>query len=119
MLTAGFASAALGLWLLAMSLEAPMSPAFMFGIALSGIGHGLIYPAMFAVGLTAVPAHQQGRASALMITSQYIAGAMMLAIISVLLGAKPDLTAWSVVFHLLCGAAVAGMLIALCSREQR
>jgi len=118
-LMAGFASAALGLWLLAMSLETPLSPAFMLGVALSGIGHGLIYPAMFAVGLTAVPAHQQGRASALMITSQYIAGAMMLAIISVLLGAKPDLTAWSTVFHLLCGAAVAGMVIALCAREHR
>ncbi|CAI8869976.1 MFS transporter [Kosakonia quasisacchari] len=118
-LMAGFASAALGLWLLAISLEAPLSPAFMLGIALSGIGHGLVYPAMFAVGLTAVPAHQQGRASALMITSQYIAGAMMLAVISVLLGAKPDLTAWSTVFHLLCGAAVAGMVIALCAREHR
>lgn len=114
-LTVGFASAALGLGLLASALTAPLSPLFIFGIVLSGIGHGLIYPAMFAVGLASVPTQQQGRASAVMITSQYTAGAMALAAITVLLGTQPDLVDWSIVFQLLTGAALIGMLIALCS----
>ncbi|CND56749.1 putative transport protein [Yersinia frederiksenii] len=114
-LAAGFASAALGLGLLAAALTTPLSPLFIFGIVLSGIGHGLIYPAMFAVGLASVPTQQQGRASAVMITSQYTAGAMALAAITVLLGTQPDLGDWSIVFQLLTGAALIGMLIALCS----
>jgi MFS family permease len=117
-LTAGFASAALGLWLLSMVPTAQLSPLFLLGIMLSGLGHGLIYPAMFAVGLTDVPPQQQGRASALMITSQYTAGAMTLAAISVLLSVRPSMADWSAVFHLMCGAALLGMLVALCSRER-
>lgn len=117
-LMVGFASAALGLWLLATSLFTPLSPQFILGIALSGMGHGLIYPAMFAVGLTAVPVPQQGRASALIVTSQYTTGAMMLAAISVVLGVQPDVVRWSAVFYLLSGAAVAGMLIALCAKAR-
>jgi MFS family permease len=68
-LTVGFAAAALGLWLLSTTLTVPFSLAFMLGIALSGLGHGLIYPAMFAIGLTATPVALQGRASALMVTT--------------------------------------------------
>lgn len=115
----GFACSALGLGLLSISLNDPLSAAFILGVALSGLGHGLIFPAMFAVGLTAVPLQQQGRASALMATSQYMAGAMMLAAISVLLGASPTMTDWAAVFRILCGAALVGMLIALCTGERR
>jgi MFS family permease len=68
-LTVGFAAAGLGLWLLSTTLTVPFSLAFMLGIALSGLGHGLIYPAMFAIGLTATPVALQGRASALMVTT--------------------------------------------------
>lgn len=116
-LTVGFAAAALGLWLLSSALDQPLSLAFMLGIALSGIGHGLIYPAMFAIGLTATPVALQGRASALMVTSQYTAGAMMLAVITVLLGAHPSLATWSFVFQWLCGAALVGMCVAFCARQ--
>ncbi|QEM93370.1 MFS transporter [Kosakonia radicincitans] len=117
-LLVGFACAATGLWLLSISLSAPFSVGFMSGLVLSGIGHGLIYPAMFAVGLSAVPVQQQGRASALMVTSQYIAGAMMLAVISVLLAMQPDLASWSTVFRGLGAAALLGMLVALCAPER-
>lgn len=85
-LAAGFACSALGLWLLSVGLASPLSAVFISGIALSGLGHGLIFPAMFAVGLSSTPLNQQGRASALMATSQYMAGAMMLAVLSVVLG---------------------------------
>lgn len=115
-LTVGFGAAALGLWLLSTTLNLPFSIAFMLGIALSGLGHGLIYPAMFAIGLTATPVMLQGRASALMVTSQYAAGAMMLAIITVLLGAHPSLEAWRNVFQWLTGAALVGMCVAFCAR---
>ncbi|XWJ90194.1 MFS transporter [Phytobacter ursingii] len=115
-LTVGFGAAALGLWLLSTTLNSPFSIAFMLGIALSGLGHGLIYPAMFAIGLTATPVALQGRASALMVTSQYAAGAMMLAIITVLLGGHPSLEAWRNVFQWLTGAALVGMCVAFCAR---
>lgn len=115
-LTVGFGAAALGLWLLSTTLNLPFSIAFMLGIALSGLGHGLIYPAMFAIGLTATPVMLQGRASALMVTSQYAAGAMMLAIITVLLGAHPSLEAWRNVFQWLTGASLVGMCVAFCAR---
>lgn len=114
-LVAGFAAAALGLGLLSASLAVPVSWGFMLGIVLSGVGHGLIYPAMFAIGLTTTPAALQGRASALMVTSQYMAGAMMLAAITVILGTHPILENWVTVFHWLTAAALVGMCIALCA----
>ncbi|ROR14589.1 MFS transporter [Erwinia sp. JUb26] len=115
LLMAGFTTAALGLWLLSDSLSDALSPSFIAGVVLSGLGHGLIYPAMFAVGLSAVPESQQGRASALIVTSQYIAGAITLAVIAVLLGMQPDVVAWQAVFRVLSGAALVGMLTALCA----
>ncbi|NIF34054.1 MFS transporter [Enterobacter sp. Cy-643] len=115
-LAAGFACSALGLWLLSVGLASPLSAVFISGIALSGLGHGLIFPAMFAVGLSSTPLNQQGRASALMATSQYMAGAMMLAVLSVVLGQAPDIAQWATAFRLLGAAAVAGMLIAACQK---
>jgi DHA2 family methylenomycin A resistance protein-like MFS transporter len=114
-LTAGFAAAAIGLWLLSLSLNNPFSVGFVLGIVLSGTGHGLIYPAMFAVGLVETPPTLQGRASAVMITSQYTAGAVMLAMITVLAGAHPTLESWVQVFHWLSAAAGIGMCVALCA----
>ncbi|MEJ4044662.1 MFS transporter [Erwinia sp. SLM-02] len=115
LLMAGFAAAGLGLWLLSINLTDSLSLPLIGGIALSGLGHGLIYPAMFAVGLCAVPEQQQGRASALIVTSQYVAGAITLAVIAVLLGTQPDVAAWQAVFRGLSGAALIGMLVALCA----
>ena len=116
-LATGFAAAALGLWLLSATLTTPLSLFFIAGIALSGLGHGLIYPAMFALGLTATPVALQGRASAIIVTSQYIAGAMMLAVISVLLGTQPLVENWGRVFEWLSAAALAGMCVALCAKR--
>lgn len=113
-LSVGFACAAGGLWLLSSTLSGSLSAGFIAGIVLSGIGHGLIYPAMFTTGLTSVPVKLQGRASAIIITSQYISGAVMLALISILLGVEPVLADWPPVFHLLSAAACVGMLVSLC-----
>ena len=115
LLMAGFAGAGLGLKLLSVAPDAPLSLSFIVGILLSGIGHGIIFPAMFTVGLKNVPLQQQGRASALIITSQYIAGAMALAIISMLLRVKPAIADWAEVFDLLSALAFVGMLVALCA----
>lgn len=41
---------------------------------------------------------------------------MMLAIITVLLGAHPSLEAWRNVFQWLTGAALVGMCVAFCAR---
>jgi len=118
LLMAGFACAGLGLKLLSVEPTEPLSLSFIAGIILSGIGHGLIFPAMFAVGLIKVPLSQQGRASALIITSQYIAGAMTLAVISLLLEFAPDITDWAGVFDLLSALAFTGMLVALCADKK-
>ncbi|MBS0849410.1 MFS transporter [Citrobacter sp. JGM124] len=113
LLMAGFACAGIGLKLLSVALTDSFSLTVITGLALSGLGHGLIYPAMFAVGLTNVPLAQQGRASALMITSQYMSGAVTLAIISVLLGVAPAFNDWSSVFDLLSALAFIGMMVAI------
>lgn len=118
LLMVGFIAAGLGLKLLSVAPDAPLTLSFISGIVLSGIGHGIIFPAMFAVGLKKVPLVQQGRASALIITSQYIAGAMALAIISLLLGLEPDMTDWIAVFDLLSALAFVGMLVALCADNE-
>ena len=118
LLMAGFAGAGLGLKLLSVTPDSPLSLSFIAGIILSGIGHGIIFPAMFAVGLKNVPLQQQGRASALIITSQYIAGAMTLAMISLLLGVKPAMADWAEVFSLLSALAFTGMLVALCADKK-
>jgi len=118
LLMAGFACAGLGLKSLSFEPANLLTLSCIGGIVLSGIGHGIIFPAMFAVGLMKVPLQQQGRASALIVTSQYIAGAMTLAIISLLLGIKPDMTDWACVFDLLSALAFTGMLIALCADKK-
>ena len=118
LLMAGFAGAGLGLKLLSVAPDTPLSLSFIAGIILSGIGHGIIFPAMFAIGLKKLPLQQQGRASALIITSQYIAGAMTLAIISLFLGVEPSMTDWSDVFDLLSAMAFVGMLVALCADKK-
>lgn len=118
LLMIGFAGAGLGLKLLSAAPDTPVSMSFISGIVLSGIGHGIIFPAMFAVGLKKVPLQQQGRASALIITSQYIAGAMALAIISLFLGVQPSMADWSDVFDLLSTMAFVGMLVALCADKK-
>ncbi len=115
LLMAGFAGASLGLKLLSVAPDDPLSLYFIAGIILSGIGHGIIFPAMFAVGLKKVPLQQQGRANALIITSQYISGALTLAIISLLIGVKPVMANWTEVFELLSALAFVGMLVALCA----
>ncbi|MCS3431011.1 MFS transporter [Klebsiella sp. BIGb0407] len=118
LLMAGFAGAGLGLKLLSVAPYTPLSLSFITGIILSGIGHGIIFPAMFAVGLKKVHLQQQGRASALIITSQYIAGAMTLAVISLFLGIAPDIADWADVFSLLSALAFIGMLVALCADKK-
>lgn len=118
LLMTGFAGAGLGLKLLSIAPDDPLSLSFIAGIILSGIGHGVIFPAMFAVGLKKVPLQQQGRASALIITSQYIAGAMTLAVISLFLGIAPDIADWADVFSLLSALAFIGMLVALCADKR-
>ncbi|WP_437890550.1 MFS transporter [Phytobacter sp. V91] len=115
LLMGGFAAAAVGLWLISVSLSEPLSVRFILGIALSGLGHGVIYPAMFAIGLTATPVALQGRASAMIVTTQYTAGAMMLAVISVLPGLESGLEHWQSVFHVLCVPALVGVCVALCA----
>lgn len=116
LLTLGFTLSIIGLLALAYSVATPLSLPFILGIVLSGLGHGVIYPAMFSLGLQDVSTEQQGRASAVLVTSQYASGAIALAILTLLLGPAASLENWSHAFALLGGAAGLGLVVAINAR---
>ncbi|EHD21134.1 MULTISPECIES: MFS transporter [Brenneria] len=115
----GFIGAAFGLGLLAYAALQPFSASFIAAIVASGIGHGIIYPAMFQLGLRDVPQEYQGAAGALMVTSQYTAGALALALLSLLLGNGAGAESWSKALWLLTGAAALGAAIVAAYETER
>jgi hypothetical protein len=67
---------------------------------------------MFIIGTHDVPPEHQGTAGALLTTSQYLAGALTVAVLTLALGPSPDDARFRVAFLLTTGAAAAGMLLA-------
>ncbi|MFF5971256.1 hypothetical protein ACFY7C_06970 [Streptomyces sp. NPDC012769] len=59
------------------------------GLVVSGLGHGMIYTAVFVGGAADVPDAHQGVAGALMTTSQYAGGVLGVAVLAILLGDRP------------------------------
>ncbi|WP_246856757.1 MFS transporter [Brenneria corticis] len=115
----GFIGAAFGLGSLAYAAFQPFSALFIAAIVASGIGHGIIYPAMFQLGLRDVPQEHQGAAGALMVTSQYTAGALALALLSLLLGNGADPESWRKALWLLTGAAALGAGLVMAEAPRR
>ncbi len=69
--------------------------------------------------MTSPPAHQ-GTAGALLTTSQYLSGALTLAILTIALGTSPGNAAFRTSFLIITAAAVAGaVLVASTSRRLR
>lgn len=113
LLACGFMLCAAGFFLLGSQAFSQQSLLFICGVIFSGLGHGLIYPSMFSLGLAGVATASQGRASAVMVTSQYLSGAITLAILGGVLGEGKTAAEWAQAFHWLAGAALVGWVVAL------
>ena len=117
-LMAGFMTAAVGLGWLVPTLDGSSYAGHLLpGLLLSGLGHGLIYTAMFVIGTSDVPAHQQGTAGALLTTTQYLSGALTLAVLTLVLGDSAGAGDLRAAFGVITGAAVAGVVLAAVARR--
>ncbi len=119
-LTGGFAVSALGLVWLALALHGDSYVAHLLpGLLLSGFGHGVVYTSMFVIGTHDVPPEHQGTAGALLTTSQYLSGALTIAVLTLVLGPAADETRFRVAFLVTAGAATLGLLIRAAGRGRQ
>jgi hypothetical protein len=108
-LATGFAIATAGLLWLTLALPGgPYATHLLPGLLLSGFGHGMIYTSMFIIGTHDVPRAAQGTAGALLTTSQYLSGALTIAILTIALG-----TGYRPAFALVTAASATGLVLAL------
>jgi MFS family permease len=113
-LAGGFAIATAGLLWLSLALHGTSYSADLLpGLIVSGFGHGIIYTSMFIIGTHDVPSAHQGTAGALLTTSQYLSGALTVAVLTLALGPSPDYAGFRAAFLLTTAAAAAGFLVAL------
>jgi MFS family permease len=118
-LTAGFGLALVGLAWLAVTVRAGYATGLLPGLLVSGVGHGMIYTATFVLGSRDVPVRQQGTAGALLTTAQYLAGAVTLAVLTLVLGRVGGYAGFAVAFGVTAAAAAAGALIAVGAARDR
>lgn len=115
-LACGFTLAAIGLGWLALALPGGSYLRDLLpGLVISGLGHGLIYTSMFILGTRDVPADHQGSAGALLTTSQYLSGAVMVAVLTLVLGAERSVGSFQAAFLLTAVVAGAGLVVAAAS----
>ena len=115
-LACGFTLAAIGLGWLALALPGGSYLLDLLpGLVISGFGHGLIYTSMFILGTRDVPAGHQGSAGALLTTSQYLSGAVMVAVLTLVLGAGRGTGSFQAAFLLTAVTAGAGLIVAVAS----
>jgi MFS family permease len=118
-LVAGFAVATVGLLWLSLALHGDSYAADLLpGLLLSGFGHGVIYTSMFIIGTHDVPAAHQGTAGALLTTSQYLSGAVTVAVLTLVLGVSPGHGDFRTAFLLTTAAAVLGGVLAVRGRSR-
>ncbi|HEU4946897.1 MAG TPA: MFS transporter [Kribbella sp.] len=111
-LAAGFAIAAAGLLWLSLTLDGDSYVVDLLpGLLLSGFGHGVIFTSMFIIGTQDVPHSHQGTAGALLTTSQYLSGALTIAVLTLVLGTSAGPAAFRVAFLLTTAAALAGLAL--------
>ncbi len=111
-LMGGFAVAAIGLgWLVVTLHSGSYVLALLPGLLLSGFGHGVIYTSMFIIGTHDVPPEQQSTSGALLTTSQYLSGALTVALLTLVLGNSASYPRFRWSFALITVAAVAGLIL--------
>jgi hypothetical protein len=119
-LAGGFGIATLGLFWLSLTLRGDSYAVDLLpGVLLSGFGHGVIYTSMFIIGTHDVPSAHQGTAGALLTTSQYLSGALTLAVLSFALGPSAGHANFQTAFLLLTTAAAALGLVLVAARRRR
>jgi EmrB/QacA subfamily drug resistance transporter len=118
-LLGGFTTAVVGLLWLSLTLHGDSYPVDLLpGLVISGFGHGVIYTSMFIIGTSDVPPEHQGTAGALLTTSQYLSGALTLAVLTLALGLTPDDGNFRTAFLITTAAAVFGMVLAASLRRR-
>ncbi|MQA09950.1 MAG: MFS transporter [Pseudonocardiaceae bacterium] len=118
-LLGGFGAATLGLaWLALTPYGDADALQLLPGLILSGFGNGVVFTSMFVIGTHHVPPAHRGIAGALLTTSQYVSGALTVAILTLALGPAPDHASFRVAFLIATAAAAAGVLL-VASRHRR
>ncbi|HWN34320.1 MAG TPA: MFS transporter [Pseudonocardia sp.] len=118
-LAGGFGLATVGLLWLALALHGDSYPVDLLpGLLISGFGHGMIYTSMFVIGTRDVPAEHQGTAGALLTTSQYLSGALTVAVLTLAMGPTPDHAGARTAFLITTAAAALGLLLATLPRRR-
>jgi EmrB/QacA subfamily drug resistance transporter len=118
-LLGGFTTAVAGLLWLSLTLHGESYAVDLLpGLVISGFGHGVIYTSMFIIGTSEVPAEHQGTAGALLTTSQYLSGALTLAVLTLALGPSPGDANFRTAFLIITAAAVLGMALAAALRRR-
>ena len=113
LLTTAFVVDAVGLLLLAWSGGGDSYlMSLLPGLLISGIGHGMTYTSMFIAGTAEIDGQHQGTGSALMTTSQYVSGAIGIAILVLVLGPAPGDGRFGWAFVVTAAAAVTGAVLA-------
>ncbi|HTZ42938.1 MAG TPA: MFS transporter [Jatrophihabitans sp.] len=111
-LMGGFTVAAVGLVWLVLTLQGgSYALALLPGLLLSGFGHGVIYTSMFIIGTHDVPVEHQGTSGALLTTSQYLSGALTVAILTLVLGTDASYARFRWAFGIITAAAAAGIVL--------
>jgi MFS family permease len=112
-LAGGFALSAAGLAWIATAAGGGYLTGLLPGLIASGVGHGIVYTSMFTLGTARAPAAHQGTAGALVTTAQYVAGAIAVALLTLLLGPEPHQADFRLAFAATAAAAVAGTALAV------
>jgi 2-methylisocitrate lyase-like PEP mutase family enzyme len=99
------------LWIAALLRDGFYPVGLLPGLLLSGFGHGVIYTATFAIGASGVPDEHQATAGALLTTAQYLAGAVTLAVLTLVLARSRGYAGFTAAFLIIAAAAAAGALL--------
>jgi EmrB/QacA subfamily drug resistance transporter len=112
-LTLAFTVDALGLFLLAFQAHGDSYLVSMLpGLLITGVSHGVTYISMFDAGTRDVADENQGVATAMMTTAQYMAGALGVAVLVLVLGTDPDEGRFALAFVTTGIAATLGAALA-------
>jgi predicted MFS family arabinose efflux permease len=112
-LTLAFVIDAVGLLLLALQINGDGYVLNLLpGLLVSGLGHGITYTSMFIAGTQDLRDDEQGIGGALMTTSQYLAGALGVAVLVLVLGTTPGKAEFGWAFVTTAAAAALGGVLA-------
>ncbi|MBW4721904.1 MFS transporter [Saccharothrix obliqua] len=111
-LALAFAVDAIGLFLLAFQVHGDSYVVNILpGLLITGFSHGITYIATYDAGTRDIADRHQGVGSAMMTTSQYMAGALGIAVLVLVLGANPDSDRFAWAFATTGIAAVLGAVL--------